>query len=276
MRADMNSEIRSKIMAIAVVVCLGLCGCHKQRSSAKVPPATVPPPAPPAAAPAPAPELVAPTLLSPAVDAAFHAYPRVLTLEWEPVPGALRYRVDIECYGCCAAHQFCYLHSETTSGTSYTLDNFVGDQPGRWRVRAISAAGVAGPPCDWRRFTFGRVLDGNIIPPVIPPAKAAEVVPCPADWHTDNFAGTTPPRAIYDPNAEYTDAARRERVNGSVALGVAVGGDGLVKEVCVLRGLRPDLDASAVGTVRTWRFRPAGMGAPSPAHLRVEMHFRLQ
>lgn len=279
MRVAMNSDSRSTgvtRLILAIILGTALSGCHKERPSAKLP---LPAPAS-ARAPAPSAAMVAPTPLSPANDAAFHAHPRTVTLQWEPVKGATRYGVEIDCYGCCAGHQFCgevgrTFRTDSTSDTKHSFD-FVGDQPGRWRVWAISADGLAGPPSPWRRFTFGRVVGGNIIPPVIAPTNPAEVVACPATWRTDNFAGSYPPKAIYDPDPEYTDAARRGRVSGSTALGVTVGEDGLVEAVCVLRGLHADLDASAVGAVKTWRFQPAGTGAPVPAHLRVEVHFRLQ
>ncbi len=86
----------------------------------------------------------------------------------------------------------------------------------------------------------------------------------------------TPPRATYDPNPEYSDASRRERVSGSVTLAVQVGADGAVHDVCVKRSFRPDLDANAVAAVRTWKFFPAKKdGAAVPAAIMVEVHFKV-
>jgi TonB family protein len=256
-------------LALAVVLCFCLCGCHKERRAANIP------------TPVPAPAMAAPALLSPANDAVFHAFPRTLTLEWTPVKGAARYGVEIDCYGCCAAHQYCSelgrtFRLVTTDGPSYTFD-FVGDQPGKWRVWAISADSVAGPPSEWRQFTFGRVVGGSIIPPVPPTVNPAEVVACPADWRVSRFgSGAFPPKAVYDPDPEYTEEARRAKLSGSATLGITVGEDGLVKSVCILRTLRPDLDTNAVGAVKTWRFQPARQdGVPVRAQLSIEVHFRL-
>jgi hypothetical protein len=41
------------------------------------------------------------------------------------------------------------------TGTSYTF-NFVGAQPGRWRVSSVNGGGVAGPPSGWRQFRYTR------------------------------------------------------------------------------------------------------------------------
>jgi hypothetical protein len=38
-------------------------------------------------------------------------------------------------------------------GTQYTFE-FVGAQPGRWRVWAVDAGGKEGPKTGWWEFTF--------------------------------------------------------------------------------------------------------------------------
>jgi hypothetical protein len=39
------------------------------------------------------------------------------------------------------------------TGTSYNF-NFVGKQPGRWRVWAVSATGEGGPKSGWWTFEY--------------------------------------------------------------------------------------------------------------------------
>jgi hypothetical protein len=38
-------------------------------------------------------------------------------------------------------------------GSEFRL-NFIGAQPGRWRVRGLDARGVAGPASPWRTFRY--------------------------------------------------------------------------------------------------------------------------
>jgi TonB family protein len=60
-------------------------------------------------------------------------------------------------------------------------------------------------------------------------------------------------------------------------LNVAVGPDGLVKNVSVQRALSPDLDESAMSTVRTWRFEPARRdGVPVTTVVYIGINFNLQ
>jgi hypothetical protein len=40
-------------------------------------------------------------------------------------------------------------------GTEFTFD-FVGAQPGRWRVFPVNAAGQRGMPSEWRTFRYTR------------------------------------------------------------------------------------------------------------------------
>ena len=88
--------------------------------------------------------------------------------------------------------------------------------------------------------------------------------------------GVTPPRKISGSPAGYTDAARREKVQGTVVLSVLISEDGMVKTVSVVRSLRSDLDQSAMDTIRSWRFQPAMKnGAPIEWRGTIETTFRL-
>ena len=100
--------------------------------------------------------LSAPTQISPCGGTVFGQYPRTTTLVWTSVPGAVSYKIWIEC---CWEND-CYLESPcgkvvTSFTTSYTFD-FVGAQPGRWRVCAVDAQGYDGTPSDWCYFSYTR------------------------------------------------------------------------------------------------------------------------
>jgi len=89
--------------------------------------------------------------------------------------------------------------------------------------------------------------------------------------------GVSAPVAIYKPSPSYTDGARRAKVSGTVTLWVIVGPDGRVQRAGVSQSLRPDLDESALETVKTWQFQP-GMndGTPVAVKLNVLITFSLR
>jgi len=106
-------------------------------------------------------------------------------------------------------------------------------------------------------------------------SKTVSQSPCP--FYPSPMSGATFPRAIYHPDPDYTSAALKSKVTGSVGLMVNIGSDGWVKDVCVARSLRPDLDESAMTTIKTWRFEPAQKNGVAVAAVTfVEVSFNLQ
>jgi hypothetical protein len=83
----------------------------------------------------------------------FDLFPRTTTLVWNAVAGAVSYNVVTEFGNASATDPFCTVPAEcgiwtvqpagstTTAGLTHTFD-FVGSQPGRWRVFALNAAGA--------------------------------------------------------------------------------------------------------------------------------------
>lgn len=105
--------------------------------------------------------LSAPVQISPKNGTVYDIYPRQTILQWNPVPGATSYTVEIDCFHCCQANKWCADVGRTFSvvpnltTTNYTF-NFVGAQPGRWRVWAVYASGKEGPKSDWWGFSYLR------------------------------------------------------------------------------------------------------------------------
>ncbi len=88
--------------------------------------------------------------------------------------------------------------------------------------------------------------------------------------------GVKPPKPIYSPNPEYTDKARRKKLQGVVVVGVIVNPDGTVRDVSVVKSLEPGLDKQAITAVSKWKFQPATKdGEPVAVHIMVETNFRL-
>lgn len=111
--------------------------------------------------PPPTPTLVtlsAPVLVSPGNNTTFDIYPRTTVLKWEPVEGAVKYVIEI--HACMPADESnCFPFPKDQNGiaettaTSYTF-NFVGAQPGKWRVYAVDANGQPGAVTSWSHFNY--------------------------------------------------------------------------------------------------------------------------
>ncbi len=99
-----------------------------------------------------------PTQVSPPDGSVFSNYPRATTLTWNAVPGGARYVVQMQACdpaGCDAGsgHSDLSPYCVTVSGTTYSFD-FVGAQPGRWRVAALKPDGELGQFSPWWGFTY--------------------------------------------------------------------------------------------------------------------------
>ena len=89
-------------------------------------------------------------------------------------------------------------------------------------------------------------------------------------------AGVTAPRAVFSPDPEYSEAARRSRYQGTSVLWVIVGPDGIVHDVRIQRPAGLGLDEKAVEVVKGWRFQPATKnGEPVAVQVNIEVNFRL-
>jgi TonB family protein len=84
------------------------------------------------------------------------------------------------------------------------------------------------------------------------------------------------PHAVYTPDPEYSEEARRAEVQGTCLLWMVVGTDGKPHDVRIARSLDPGLDKKSVEAVRTWRFEPARKDTQAVAvQINVETSFRL-
>lgn len=84
------------------------------------------------------------------------------------------------------------------------------------------------------------------------------------------------PRAIYQPEPEFSEEARRVRHQGEVTLQAIIGTDGVPRNLMIVRSLGMGLDEKALEAVRTWRFEPGKMnGRPVAVKMNVIVNFRL-
>ena len=88
--------------------------------------------------------------------------------------------------------------------------------------------------------------------------------------------GVSAPRAVYDPEPEYSEEARKAKYQGVVVLWVIIGPDGRPKDMRVQRSLGMGLDEKAMEAVRQWKFEPAKKdGQPVAVQVNIEVNFRL-
>jgi TonB family protein len=86
-----------------------------------------------------------------------------------------------------------------------------------------------------------------------------------------------PPVALQSPAPQYTETARRARVQGVVILEATVSREGKVVSTRVLKGLPMGLDEAAREAVAQWRFEPATKdGEPVAVIMTLTVNFRLE
>ena len=93
----------------------------------------------------------------------------------------------------------------------------------------------------------------------------------------DDLKGVVPPKLIYSPDPEYTDKARRAKLEGTVTLIVDVDEKG---RVCNVKEAGPKLgmglDKKALKAVRKWKFQPATReGKPVGVSGTLKVKFKL-
>jgi TonB family protein len=88
--------------------------------------------------------------------------------------------------------------------------------------------------------------------------------------------GVSAPRAIYSPDPEYSEEARKAKFQGTCVLALVVGPDGRPRDIHVVRSLGLGLDEKAIEAVSKWKFEPSMKdGKPVASQISVEVDFRL-
>jgi protein TonB len=88
--------------------------------------------------------------------------------------------------------------------------------------------------------------------------------------------GVSAPKIIYRIEPEFSEEARKNKMQGVVILRVIIGTDGKAHDISVQRSLGMGLDEKAVDAVKQWRFDPGHKdGQPVPVQVSFEVSFRL-
>jgi protein TonB len=137
--------------------------------------------------------------------------------------------------------------------------------------------GVAGPPSNGRGKNggIGDGDDGGVGDRKGPGAGDAECCGV-GDGRPHIVGKTVEPVLLVKIDPEYSDEARRAKLQGIVVLHIDVDTHGLPRNIRVMHGLGLDLDQRAVDAVRQWKFRAGTIdGKPAVTSAVVEVNFRL-
>jgi TonB family protein len=105
--------------------------------------------------------------------------------------------------------------------------------------------------------------------------RPAETTAGPGQIYSSSVV-SAPPAFLFKMEPEYSDEARRAKLQGDISLSLTVEPDGKVSGVRVLKPLGMGLDEQAIGAVMQWRFKP-GMkdGKPVRVVAQATVNFRL-
>ncbi len=105
----------------------------------------------------------APTQVAPANGSVFRHFPRELELIWNRLEGAQKYIVEVQIQNPRDGswHPHPGISGRFPTSDHRALIEFIGDQPGRWRIHAVDASGQESRTSDWWEFYFrGSATEG--------------------------------------------------------------------------------------------------------------------
>jgi TonB family protein len=117
-------------------------------------------------------------------------------------------------------------------------------------------------------------LGGSSIAPI--PVLVAPGTPGPDGVYRAGN-GVSQPKLLRHVDVEYSEAARKAKVEGVVVLQIVIDAKGDIVNPTVIKRLGFGLDEKAIEAVRKWKFDPGRKdGKPVPVASTVEVNFRLQ
>jgi periplasmic protein TonB len=109
--------------------------------------------------------------------------------------------------------------------------------------------------------------------PDAPPAVAEEMPDGPIQVGGD----VSKPEKLSAPDPQYTEIARKARIQGVVIVQAIIDKEGNVTNVKILKGLPMGLSENAMDAIKKWKFKPATLnGKPVDVYYNLTVNFRLQ
>lgn len=146
----------------------------------------------------------------------------------------------------------------------------------RGRIMHILSFQESSHSSGWNRLAVASGLSVLFLASVLIPARAEKA---PEKQKTVYKIGgdVLAPKVLYKVEPEYSKEASRDKLQGTVVLGVVIDTDGLAKDIQIKRHLDDGLDDKAIEAVTQWRFQPAAKsGEPVPVRATIEVNFRLK
>jgi TonB family protein len=89
--------------------------------------------------------------------------------------------------------------------------------------------------------------------------------------------GLTMPHPITTVQPDYTEEARKAKIQGTVAIGLEVNAEGKAQNIYIVRSLDKGLDANAIAAIQQWTFQPGQKdGKAVTVSANIEVNYRLQ
>jgi TonB family protein len=87
--------------------------------------------------------------------------------------------------------------------------------------------------------------------------------------------GVSPPKMVYSPEPQFSDASREIGFQGVATLGLIVDAQGMPRNLRILSPLGAGLDEQAVAAIASWKFKPAEQKGSGPVavEIAVEVDF---
>jgi protein TonB len=118
-------------------------------------------------------------------------------------------------------------------------------------------------------------LNADFEIPNPPPVVAPTVAPAPGPIYVTGEV--VPPEALFAPRPQYTEPARRVRLEGTVILEAVIDQQGAVTGLEVLKPMPLGLTEAALAAAKQWRFRPATLRRePVSVYWRLTVTFQLR
>lgn len=89
--------------------------------------------------------------------------------------------------------------------------------------------------------------------------------------------GVKPAKPLHTPQPEYSEEARRKRIEGALTVEGYIGTDGKYHNVKVIVPLEKSLDDNALAAVKKWKFSPCTKDdKPVNCNMQVEISYHLR